>query len=972
MTDRPRLLIEDWLPVRELGIESRRERAAASALPPLSFLHVWWARRPLVASAGVVLAGLLPAWSRELAAIFPDAGPLQSEQNYRAWLLRLIGIWGDPISARVAIDRANAEGRKLKGNGYGYRQAFRNSPDRADLDLLHAVLRHTWGNELPLVADPTAGGGSIPFTAARLGIPVYANDLNGVAAALLRAGVDIPAQLGPDLLPHMKKWGKILVNRIRERLKPYFPLENGESIIAYIWAHTIACPRTGRTVPLVTDWWLRKDKGKEVAVRLISKIDSAELREPRFEILHGREVAESEPSRGVMSHGAAVSPYDHLPIDGTYIKSEAQAGRMGQLLYAVAIRKSDGSRDFRAPLQRDHDAVEAAAKELDLVLPSWTAEGVLPTETIDPISNYNRGHRLYGIETWADMFLPRQLLVHGVFADEFLRIIPEVRADLGDELGDSVLTELALMQGTAVNYNARMTSWHLARQAMRSVFEKHNFSFKWTFAEFEGAEALYPWCLYQLTDSYTKIANLYDQTGGTSLGDAPLKRHIVVTQGNAADLRSLADSSVAHLCMDPPYYDNVMYAELSDFFYVWEKRTLGQIIPGYFIGETADKDNEAIANPARFATMGKRKQELADADYEAKMTAIFAECDRVLRDDGVLTVMFTHKRAEAWDVLGMGLLQAGFTIETSWPVNTESENSLHQAEKNAAASTIMLVCRKRIDSSIAQQVFFEDIEPEVRREARTSLERFLDGGLSGVDLLLSTYGPALSVISQHWPVYSSTATENGSAQLLRPEEALNAARAEVVRMQRSRLIGHPVNLDALTDFTLIAWDTFRAPEFPYDEARRLALAVGGLDLAELEQAKILVAKSGTVRMLPPKERVRRGEGGQPGVRPTAERFVAVIDAVHTIMYVAELDGLPVAKTMMDRLELTRDSSFLACIQGLINAIPRSKIKGDWILPEAGVLDRLVGAYLPDITVPHDEPEPTPTYTQDDLLGGEAE
>src|SRR5215469_818110 len=175
MTDRPRLLIEDWLPVRELGIESRRERAAASALPPLSFLHVWWARRPLVASAGVVLAGLLPAWSAELAAALPDIAHLQSEQAYHAWLLRLTGIWGDPVSARAAIDRANAEGRKLKGNGYGYRQAFRNSPGRADLNLLHAVLRHTWGGDLPLVADPTAGGGSIPFTAARLGIPVHAN-----------------------------------------------------------------------------------------------------------------------------------------------------------------------------------------------------------------------------------------------------------------------------------------------------------------------------------------------------------------------------------------------------------------------------------------------------------------------------------------------------------------------------------------------------------------------------------------------------------------------------------------------------------------------------------------------------------------------------------------------------------------------------------------------------------------------------
>jgi putative DNA methylase len=972
MTDRPRLLIEDWLPVRELGIESRRERAVVTTLPPLNWLHVWWARRPLVASAGVVLAGLLPAWSADLASAFPAAQQLRSEQEYQSWLLHLTGIWGNPIVARARIDRANAQGHKLEANPYGYKQAYRNSPDDGDISLLHAVLRYTWNGDLPVLADPTAGGGSIPFVASRLGIPTYANDLNSVAASLLRAGVEIPARYGLSLVPTLEKWGKILIDRVTKRLQPYFPLEPGEDIIAYTWARTIECPRTGKTVPLLTDWWLRRDRGKEVAVRLITEVGGVELREPRFEIVRGHEIVGWDPSQGVMSGGSAVSPYDHLAIDGGWIKTEAQARRMGQLLYAVAVRRPDGKRDFRAPTQRDLDAIEAAAKELSRVRSDWEANGILPTEEIDAVSNYERGHRLYGITTWTDMFTLRQLLTHGTFSEEFRNLIPEVRAEIGDELGDAVLTVLALIQGKALNWNAKASSWDVSRQKMRSMFEKHNFSFKWTFAEFEGARALYPWSRERVTAAYQGIAELYEKTGTQPTFGESANRQVSVTQGNAADMGQLPDKTVAHLCIDPPYYDNVMYAELSNFFYVWEKRTLGRIVPGYFEGELADTDNEAIANPARFAAMGTRKQDLADADYEAKMTAIFAECDRVLRDDGVLTVMFTHKRAEAWNTLGMGLLQAGFTIETSWPVNTESENSSHQAKKNAAASTIMLVCRKKIDNEASRQTFFEDIDAEVRQEARNALERFLDAGLSGVDLLLSTYGPALSVISRYWPVYSSTATADGSAQLLRPEEALNAARVEVVRMQRSNLIGHPANFDPLTDFTLIAWDTFRAREFPYDEARRLALAVGGLDVTELERAKILTAKSGTVRLLSPTERVRRGESGQPGVRPTAEQFATIIDAVHTVMYVAELDGLPVAKTMMDRLELNSSASFLDCVQGLINAIPRNKIKGDWILPEAGILDRLVGAYLPDVTMPHDEPEATPAYIQDELPGGVAE
>ncbi len=271
---KPRVLIEDWLPVAELGIESRRERGAASALPPLSFLHIWWARRPLVASAAVALAGVLPAWSEELAKAFPDAVELQNEAAYRRWLLHLVGIWGDPVFGRKVIDAANAAGVKLKGNGYGYKQAFRNPIPRKDIDLLHAVLIHTWG-KLPTLADPTAGGGSIPWAASRLGLPVVANDLNGVAASVLKAGVEIPATKGLDLVPELTKWGQVLVKRVEKRLKEYFPLQGGESIIAYIWANAIPCPRTGRLVPLLPDKWLRKTAGKEAAVRMLTKYDAS-------------------------------------------------------------------------------------------------------------------------------------------------------------------------------------------------------------------------------------------------------------------------------------------------------------------------------------------------------------------------------------------------------------------------------------------------------------------------------------------------------------------------------------------------------------------------------------------------------------------------------------------------------------------------------------------------------------------------
>lgn len=949
---RPRVLIEDWLPVAELGIESRRERAAANAIPPLNSLHIWWARRPIVASAAVVLAGLLPAWSPELAAAFLDSDELRDSKSYRQWLLQLVGIWGDPVRARRALDAANASGIKLKGNGYGYKQAYKNPIGRKDIILLHRVLEHTWG-ELPQVADVTAGGGSIPWSASRYGLPTLANDLNGIAAAVLRAGVEVPARRGASLLGPIKKWGQLLCGRVDARLRPYFPLEPGESVVAYIWANAVACPRTGRLVPLLPDKWLRKSAGKEVAVRLITSVDGVELDEPRFEVVEGRAVDRVDAAKGYVSGGKGVSPYDNLVIESDYIKAEAQAGRMSQVMYAVSVRTAGGKKEFRSPTSVDLGALKSASDELKRLKPVWTASGVLPTEEVDP-GLKTQEPLSFGMTTWQDFFTDRQLLVHGIFGEEFAALIPEVRSAIPDE-ADDVLFELALMQGKALNYNSRLTSWHVSRQVMRSVFDAHNLAFKWTFAEFEGSRALYAWCLDQLVYAYGGIAALMDETGAADIaGDQAVERKVTVTQGGAASL-SYASGSIAHICMDPPYYDNVMYAELADYFYVWEKRTLGRLVPEYFAESLSDKENEAVANPARFAAMGRRKAELADLDYESKMTAIFAESHRVLRDDGVLSVMFTHKRAEAWDTLGMSLLQAGFTIETSWPVNTEAEYSLHQANMNSAASTIMLVCRKRAQRGDDQKVYLDDIEHDIRQAAREAATRFQHDGIDGVDLLLSTYGPTLSVISQNWPVYSSTPDADGRDQLLRPEDALALAREEIVDLRRSRLVGKAAKVDGLTDFVLLAWDTFGAREFPFDTARLLALAVGGLDVDELERAKLVSKASGKVKLLTPKERLRRGaDSGLPGVTPEASSFEYVIDAVDTALYFAEVDGQQAAKRFLDHHGYTSDTGFISTLQGLANAIPRTKVKGAWVVPEAGLIDTLCTLYFDDVVLPEAE------------------
>jgi adenine-specific DNA methylase len=958
---RPRVLIEDWLPIAELGIESRREAAPIPGqFPKLKTLHVWWARRPLAASAGVVLASVMPAWSEDVAARFPEHQELASQQAYQAWFLKLCGILGDPIRAKAAQLAAISVGVRIP-NPYTYRPAFKNRLHQEDLALLHALLESTWG-QLPVTFDPTAGGGSIPYEAIRYGLPSTANDLNGVAAVILRAGVEMSARFGVEIIPHLQIWGPRLVERVQERLSAYFPAGADEEVATYLFARTVHCPRTGKIVPLSPNWWISKETGKQVAVRVCTHDGGAELDEPTYEILFGKEAVSSRPDQGTVAGGNAVSPWDGLAIDSEYIKAEAQAGRMGSVLYAVAIRRQvvgkRTERTLRPPTATDREALIAAEKELARLLPDWLSAGVVPVEEV-PDGNKTRELLNHGMSHWRDMFSPRQLLVHGTFVEEFQKLIPEVRNSLPTDQADAVLGLLALMQGKALNYNSRMSIWHSSRNSMANTFDRHDFAFKWSHAEFEGARELFPWCLSQLVDAYGEIADLLQPVA--RMAGAPLVElshqvpgPVSVMKGSGANLAGIATGSQTFVCMDPPYYNNVMYGELSDFFGVWEQHTVGQIWPDLMPQGLADLKNEAVTNVARFADAGRRKQELADADYEVKMQAIFAECHRVLADAGVLTVMFTHKRADAWDALGMGLMEAGFTIETSWPVNTESEQSLHQAKKNSAASTIMLVCRKRANRGIERR-FFEDIEGDVRLAARDAAIEFQASGIDGVDLILANYGPALSVISEHWPVYSSEAGTDGASRLLRPDEALDAAREEVVKLRRQALIGHAVDFDPLTDFALLAWSIFKAASFPYDEARRLALAVGGQDVEDLASAKILTKQSGTVTLTTPKERLRRRGDDNPGVHPDADALTGpTIDAVHTVLYVAAEDGLPAAKALIDRTGLASDRRFLACIQGLVRAIPRTKDKGKFVRSEAAILDDLVTAYFPDVELPEDE------------------
>jgi adenine-specific DNA methylase len=952
VSEKPRVLIEDWLPFAQVGAESQRERGASSALPPLYFLHVWWARRPLTVSRAAILGSLLPAWSEDWPEDLHRKFP--TRDAYHEWFLKLLGILGDPAATRKRLIRAKEEKVKLEANPYGYSRAFTYNPHPEQVDTVQALLRHTWGTVDPVVMDCFAGGGSIPFESLRYGFTTYANELNPVASVILKATLDYPLRFGSRLGPFIREYGKVFADTVQDRLAKYFPIEKGESIHAYVWARTVACPYTGKSIPLSPNWWLLKGPSP---VAVLPAFPSSS-NEPKFVVVKGRSgCAHAQPDRGTTSRTGAVSPWQGNQIVSLdYLRAEAQAGRMGEQLYAVAVKRGEGI-EFRAPTSGDIGAVQRATHGLAENLDRWEQEGVLPIEAIRAGDKTDYLLR-YGMKRWCDLFSPRQLLSLCTAAEVYREVCAALDQELEPELARAIRTYLAMVIDKAADYNSRLARWHSGRGVVANTFDRHDFGFKWSYAEFDAAHNLFRWAVGQVADAAEGIASLVDpDTQGlfaSAVGSSPVER-LQISKGSSADLVDVADASVGGIIIDPPYYDNVHYAELSDFFYVWQKRSIGLLWPRWFEEDTVGKDEEAIANPGRFRGVGNARV-LAEQDYERKMEGCFREMYRVLKDDGVLTVMFTHKKVEAWDTLGASLINAGFAVHASWPVHTESEHSLHQAKKNAAASTILLSCRKRVTTGAS--VWWDDLKARVRETARGKAEEYETLGIRGVDLYIATFGPVLSVISEHWPVLTSEVDpKTNRPKPLRPEAALEIAREEVVSLRkRGLLLGREVRFDPVTDWYLLAWDAFRAEQFPADEARKLCIALDiELEKTVIASKKLVTKKGKNVVLVLPKGRRKRGM-----VDPDAEVFDSVLDTAHTAMLIFEEDGAQVCGRWLRERGLDRDRRFLALLQAMVNAIPVTKKKGQYIRPEMALLDGMNDALGLGITIPVEaEPELQP-------------
>ncbi|MEM3428149.1 MAG: hypothetical protein QW212_07745, partial [Nitrososphaerales archaeon] len=789
----------------------------------------------------------------------------------------------------------------LNYNPFSWEKSYRYTPRSSDLDAFYRVLRGFWGIERPLVVDPMAGGGSIPFEAMRLGLPVVAGDLNPVAFICLKGTLEYPARFGKRLLPAVEKFCREVHEAAKLELEEFFPKQPGEKVYAYLWARTIKCSSCGLVIPLSPNWWVvRTGKDEEsVAVRLVipEKGDTC-----GFEIVSSPKKHSLNPDKGTVKGGSAECPRCHTVIDEEEIKSIPQRGQMGHQLYCVCVKnrglgKNGSNWNFRAPIKEEIDAVDKAERRLKEKLMNWESKGLVPNE--EYFKGFSDRCSVYGVRKWCDLFNPRQLLTHLTYLEKFQQAKEGLFADAkvgGEEweFAVAVATYGAMVFDTCLDYNCLLSLWDTTRNKIAHMMSLQAFPFKWSYAEWNQLvpNGGYEWALSKVLDALKEIIELFPENPPQP----------IVYCGSATNI-PLKDKSVPCIVVDPPYAENVMYAEVSDFFYVWLKRLIGDVFPDAFKTNLTEKEEEVVANPARFKGMGRSAKKLAQEDYRTKMEACFREMHRILQDDGVLTVMFTHRSAEAWSNLATALMDSGFTFISSWPVHTEPPDKYAKRGKGVLKVTVLLTCRKR---KANHPGIWEHIIDELRQIAKEKIEEYSKLGINGPDLKVSVYGPVLGKFAEYYPVKTATGKE------ISPQLALDLV-ADILNEKFLQEAGIQ-NADRETAAYLNLLATFPSVETEYEEAR-LATVFGGLvtlDTLDVKGTHGLIEKKGNkVRILSARERQAQGI-----IDPYETKTLkTAIDLVHASILLYERGGMiPVKRLMQERGLDVAGSPFSAALQ----------------------------------------------------------
>jgi len=735
-----------------------------------------------------------------------------------------------------------------------------------------------------------------------------------------------------------------------------------ENIQATLWVRQVPCPKCNLNIPISTNFHIVTKKGKpEAAIaafpevppigkgndctfRIVKKSEWKDCRWPKpgFEKWHPRDTP-------TFKDGDALCPRCDNVVDGDEVKEIARSrkGGLPAQMYAVAskvpvkVTYQNGDEKirymwrFRAPSDEDLQAVEKAEAELNRLLPKWESQGLVPDEEI-PEGEKTKEPLNVGFNHWRDLFLPRQLLTNLVVLEEIRNAQQQAKSELPADEAEAVSVYLAFILSKVVNYNSVNTFWHYGRQTVTQTFSRHDFAFRPAFCEFEGARETVMWGAAQVKDAYEALCGLIhgyevedhdsddeaEDDEETDLDDANdvekendagsfnLRPEVIVPTVTCEDAAALSipEPGTVHLiCVDPPYYNNVQYAELSNFFYVWLKRALKDI-PGLahlFNEPLAETNREAVANKARWKKEAEQEiaawqarydevfealradkvkvaeakqraleevgpkpltaKERADQFYESKMAQVFRRARQLLHPAGRMVVMFNHKQTWAWRSLGMALIRAGFEIRSSVPVHTEAESSLNIRGLDAARSTVLLLCTPREEK---EQVTgnWAGVQTKISRIAQNAAKRFQDQGLEGTDLYLSSLGPALGEVARNWPVTDFSGREVDLADAL--EEAYRSVGQWRLTQVFNELSKNAELKDAATDFsaqsvdrdtqTLWLWlDTFKGEVASSDDVQKLAKSLN-VDPNEMKRMGLLSTSKDTYVLRAPEEIDLRG------------------------------------------------------------------------------------------------------------------
>ncbi len=879
-------LAEVDFPIAEVSRHAAREKSIRHGHP--STLHLWWARRPLASSRAVLLALLWPdpcdpfcpaEFKTKARKLLPQVGgcnPGTTDEDLRNALLKFIA------------DFANWD----------------NAAHRTYLEVSRALVKVAHGDEAPLVVDPFAGGGSIPLEALRLGCEAFASDLNPVACLILKVMLEDIPRHGLKLADSLRRVGEGIQRQAEKELADLYPRDSdGATPIAYLWARTVRCesPNCGAEIPLARSFWLcRKANRRRALKHHVARLKGAP---PNVEFEVFEPLADGDVPGGTVTRakatclacGAVLAP-ERVRAQlaahrgGADVDFDAKGRRTGGalMLGVVALRPGNPGRHYRLPTERDYEAVRKAQERLAVILAEWEQSGKhylrpVPEEPLPAIGTLGFRVQRYGMLQWGDLFTARQKVA--------LRAIAMAIAADSNEATAPIA---ALALGKTADLGNAGAPWKPGAECPVHMLSSQKIPPFWDWTE-----------PVLTVDSSGSFTSAYERSA-TALEAAFAYPYSAGSTQNedAAGHGAIPDESAGVWFTDPPYYDSVPYADLSDFFFVWLKRAL----PGHSLLRDPFDPTNPLTPKRREAVQDETKRSdgrVKDrAWFEETMARAFAEGRRVLRGDGVGSVVFAHKTTEGWEALLTGMIHGGWTITGSWPIATEMGTRLRARESAALATSVHLICRPRRDDAGVGD--WANVLGELPSRVGAWMERLQGEGVRGADLIFACIGPALEVFSRYAKVETAEGREVALAEYLEKvwEVVGRSALAQVLgtaeanaRNSAAGAVEEDARLTALFLWTLQTTDSHAAEDakdegeepsddnddedgspigkakgftLVFDVVRRFAQPLG-IELPKWE-GLVIETKKGVVRLLPIAERAKQlfGEDGAQAVAARLE------------------------------------------------------------------------------------------------------